>query len=261
MIEATLKQLESARRIAFAGDWHGDAVWAKESLMYANKNDADVMIQLGDFGIWPGAFGKKYRRDVSEHAQKHRIPVFFIDGNHEDFDWLLRQNLDADGLRPVEPGVTHIPRGFRWECQGLIFGALGGGTSLDKPRRQEGVSWWSQEAITIQQANTFADEGNLHVMLTHDCPEGTNIPGITHREYVPFWPKKDLDIAWDHREMLRRVVEEVEPLYLFHGHFHVRYQDAVTFNPASDVITLVAGLADNTSHSLKDSVVIWDVPR
>jgi hypothetical protein len=63
-------------------------------------------------------------------------------------------------------------------------------------------------------------------MLTHDCPDGVDIP--TLRKSSPAeWPEAALRAAQQHRELLRAVVNAVMPAVLYHGHYHVRYDDVL----------------------------------
>ena len=68
-------------------------------------------------GIWPGPEGRRYLDALSRQAKGARIPIWFIDGNHEDFDQLDALPLDEQGRRPVRDHITHLPRGYRWEWE------------------------------------------------------------------------------------------------------------------------------------------------
>ena len=52
------------QRILVAGDWHGDQAWALNvikrvpELLAAERTR--LVLQLGDFGIWPGRDGQRY---------------------------------------------------------------------------------------------------------------------------------------------------------------------------------------------------------
>jgi hypothetical protein len=55
---------------------------------------------------------------VERAAATAGISVWFIDGNHENFNLLYSLPLDADGQRPVRDHITHLPRGYRWTWAG-----------------------------------------------------------------------------------------------------------------------------------------------
>lgn len=255
-----LEKLEDAQTILFLGDTHGDDSRIREAYYQAELlSGVDVVIQLGDFGFWHGREGAVFLDIVSETATEAGIPFFFIDGNHENFDLLLDIPLDSDGLRPIRENLTHLPRGFRWSSSGWSFLALGGATSVDADRRVLGKSLWTQESLTEEDVQKAVSGGHADFMLTHDCPTGTNIPGISHRKYVDYFSHAELDRAWDHRDILRGVIDVVQPLELFHGHFHVSYDGFIPHENASHV-TVVRGLADNNSI-LSESIYVKRLVR
>ena len=234
-------------RIAFAGDWHGNAACAGVAIEAASRHQAEVLVQLGDFGIWPGLAGEGYLAEVSRQAELAGMHLLVVDGNHEDFDRLESLPLDPDtGLRELAPHLWHLPRGSRWQWANLRFGALGGATSLDRPNRTPNRSWWPQEEITEDQAARMAESGELDILLTHDCPSGVQIPGIYHRDPngARNWPMVELYRAWDHRDRLAEVCRTLRPTHLWHGHYHIQY---VTTVPVFGPLSRVRGLADDNS--------------
>jgi hypothetical protein len=205
------------RRVVVAGDWHGNTGWAIRVVKMAAKLLRDepvpLILHLGDFGIWPGDAGAKYIADLSNACREHNVAVWFIDGNHEDFTQL-------GNFRDSDP-VRWLPRGTRWQWHGRTWLALGGGVSLDRAIRTEGETWWPQEEITADEIDGILEDGPAHVMITHDVPSG-----VVHTFPAPprFWDLKDLARNDAHRERLQRVVSEVRPGWLLHGHLHVAYQ-------------------------------------
>lgn len=240
--------IASPSRAIIAGDWHGNDRAARNALEAAGTLGASLVLQLGDFGVWPGAEGTHYLDRVDELASRAKIPVAFVDGNHEDFNQMYAIDVDpASGLRYMRPSVWHIPRAAAWTWGGVRFRALGGATSVDKLSRSQGVSWWPEEAVTGLDLERTLDAGQCDVLLMHDCPAGVGIPGIEHRNYAAAlrsgWPVSELERAWDHRDMLAGLARELSPRHLWHGHFHTRYSAVARFNEA--VETAVEGLADD----------------
>jgi hypothetical protein len=117
-------------RVLFAGDWHGNLGWAANCVGVAEAAKADAIVQLGDFGIWPGPAGQRYLDMLEIALASVDLTCYFIDGNHEDFPQLYGYPLVADGTREVRPHIYHLPRGYRWEWAGLTFLALGGATAV-----------------------------------------------------------------------------------------------------------------------------------
>lgn len=212
--------LATPDRVLFTGDWHGRHGWAKAMLRQARLEGADTLVQLGDFGLWHGRDGEYFLNEVARHAAHYEVNVLWLDGNHENFDVLDQLPVGRHGLTCVRPRVWHLPRGFRWTWAGMRFLSLGGATSLDRPYRTPGMSWWPQEELTLAQAHAASAGGAVDVMLTHDCPSGVDVPGLPP---ASMWDPAELRRANQHRDLLRAVVEDLTPTHLLHGHFHSRY--------------------------------------
>jgi hypothetical protein len=63
--------------------------------------------------------------------------------------------------------------------------------------------------------------GPADVLVSHDCPSGVDIPGLSAS--ASLWPAEELVAAEAHRARLRTVVDAVRPRAVWHGHFHQRY--------------------------------------
>lgn len=241
----------SPDRVAYAGDMHGNRWAMRRAIQHAADNDTRLIVQLGDFGIWPGTDGQKYLREVTRTAERYDVTVAFIDGNHEDFPQLHAHPVSDDGLRWVTDRIAHIPRGSRWEWHGQRYAALGGAVSVDKASRKEGKTWWPEEAISATDITTLTGGGPCDILLTHDAPTGVDIPGIEHRTYPdrpPTWlDPADLEAAWDHRDLLLDAVRAVQPTTLWHGHYHQRHSTTVR----------LPGMV----HPLKVEGLSWDGDR
>lgn len=242
------------RRVLLAGDWHGDADWAAHVIKMAETllegEPQPLVLQLGDFGLWPGHAGATYLEAVREACQKTGVLVRFIDGNHEDFTQIeaLRMN-PAERYGGAAP-LAWIPRGHRWRWHGRTWLALGGAVSLDRAIRREGASWWPQEEITATEAEAVIGDGHADVMITHDCPSG-----VRHSFPPPprFWDARDLARGDAHRELLQRVVSQARPRWLMHGHLHRAYQRVcdLGYGPV-EVTGLDSGEGDGPNYAVLD---------
>lgn len=246
---------EEPARVAFSGDWHMNAARVEHVLFHAANDGADVVLQLGDFGVWSGDSGEQFRSFVNRTAARLNLPVVFVDGNHEDFDLLESIPVDASGVRALGTHLFHAPRNLRWTWGDLEFCAFGGATSLDRPQRVQGVSWWPQEEQTKEDLTGLAAAGRCDILLSHDCPAGVPVPGIVHRRATGFWPLDELERAWQHRERFAAAVAEVEPTHLFHGHFHKYHRSVVEcFGGRTTVIGLGS---DNSDRD--ELTVVYDL--
>lgn len=209
-------------RILLAGDWHGNRAWAETCFEAAAGQGCDAVLQLGDFGLWPGR-EEEWLDHVDALAAAAEAPLVWIDGNHENHDSLARWRDKADdtGLVPMRDHVRWAPRGARWRWAGVRFGALGGAVSIDRFLRRPGVNWWPEEAVTQLDVDRLGDEP-LDVLATHAAP---STPALPHRR-LPLPPGIIAD-SRQVRALLDQAVERTRPALVVHGHYHARLQAAV----------------------------------
>lgn len=208
--------LDTTKRIIVAGDFHGSEGWANRLVQYAKAHRIETILQVGDFGYWPHtSSGQRFLRGLSECLVENDVQLYWVDGNHENFDALTEAGaFRAEQPTETHPHITYLPRGYRWEWGGTSFVALGGAASIDKEYRIEGSSWWHQEMISMADAERAVEGGYADVMVTHDSPmEVVPIPNL----------KMDHRASNQNRETLRKVVEVVTPKLLLHGHYHERF--------------------------------------
>ncbi len=239
-------------RIALAGDWHMNTDYACRAIRYAADQGAEAVVHLGDYGF---TFDAGFVRALERQLKAVKLPLLFVDGNHEDFDYLLSRPVGADGLRRISGHVAHLPRGFRWEWAGVRFLAMGGAHSVDRPWRTSGVSWWPEETITVRQAEDAAEAGPADVLIAHDCPAGVVIPGIDDRTGPPPFPAAEIARSQEHRELLRALTDVVQPSVVWHGHYHVQYRQTVDLGYGPVVVN---GL-DCDGSDLAANVAVVDV--
>ncbi len=238
-------------RVAFAGDWHGDIAWACQMIWLAAEQEAKAILHTGDFGY---RFTAHFLTRLHEALMFVGIPLLFVDGNHDDHQWLARQKLSVNGLRPLGDWMWHIPRGLRWTWSGLRFLGLGGAHSVDATFRQRGgLMWQPQERITAKQAQLVREGGPADVMLSHDCPTGVNIPGLHPEDFPAF----EIQRGEQHRKLLWKVTDVVRPKAIVHGHYHSAYRvhADIGYGPVE-----VVGLAENGTSFAKNMHIV-DLPR
>jgi len=206
--------------VVLAGDWHGDAGWAKRvarALPALLPDQPRLVIQLGDFGIWPGRGGRDYLSDVDYWMKRADAQVWFLHGNHDDHD-----QLDAlwtgPQLTPIRERVSWLPVDTRWTWHGRQWVAVGGAASVDRAfRLRHGLPWWKGEYLTREEAETVMASGPAQVLLTHDAP--ASVP-LVMGPPCPSWEAGDLARSQAQRELLQEVMEEVRPELVVHGHHH-----------------------------------------
>jgi hypothetical protein len=218
------------------GDVHGDASEVASCLDRADELGATTFF-LGDFGYWEHeSSGVRYLDDVEAAADEHESVVYFLDGNHDKISLLLESYPDRDeqGFIEVRPHVRYAPRGHRWTWSGVRFLAFGGAYSTDKeprlvmeqrratyqnlPRHAlEGTLWFPEEEATEQDVRVALDGPPVDILLTHDKP----------RRSRPVVNRKDEFDAYPNQDRIQRLLEELHPRLLVHGHLHYRYGDQV----------------------------------
>lgn len=230
-------ELEQVTTFAVAGDWHGNSRYA-ETIIAEVAGRVDLLLHVGDFGF---DFTASFLRRVTDAANAAGVIVAFVDGNHEDFDWLQTQPVSEDGVRRLTDRVWHLPRGLRWSMMGVRFLALGGAHSVNRQDLRPHLDWWPQETISHGDVLRVGS-GRTDVVISHDCPDGAPVPALGAGN--PRWPEAELALAHDHRCLLREVVEVVQPRYLWHGHYHDRYTGMLALDSGGEC--RVTGLGCDT---------------
>lgn len=235
-------------KIAYAGDWHANKHWATIAIQYAREEGAEHILHLGDFGY---DFSPSFRNEVELALSQAHINLWFVDGNHENFNWLYRQPAMDDGRRPISKHVYHLPRGYMWNWAGTQFMAVGGAYSVDRRWREENVSFWLDETLTDEEIEKACKGDKVDIMISHDVPSGFEIPGL----HSGIWPKSEIMKAEEHRAKLRKIVDVVQPNEIWHGHYHVRYDKEVDlgYGPVG-----IHGLNMDATR-LEDNVIIVDI--
>lgn len=239
-------------RIALVGDWHGNASWARKAVRHAATGGAQAIVHLGDYGY---EFRAPFMHAVEDVLSAFGIPLLFVDGNHESFPVLHRHPVRPNGLRKLTDHVWHAPRGHRWTWHGVSFLAMGGAHSVDRPHRQPGISWWKEEWITDAQAQAAIDGEPVDVLVSHDCPAGVTIPGIDDRDPPDWIRPMELLRAGEHRRIVRRIVDAVQPRVIWHGHYHQAHTTTADLGYGNVRVT---GL-DCDESTLADNVRVIDV--
>ena len=208
--------------ILLLGDIHGNEAWLAMACRAAVDNGCPIILQLGDFGFWPHErAGARFLDTVDQLVELHDLDLYWIDGNHENHEVLIKLPRRDDGTISIGPRCTYLPRGHRWTWHGVRFGALGGAFSVDWRRRTLGVSWWREEMITDVDVRALGDDP-LEVLVTHDCPKGIDLAG---------WALPEIDElrANEVRELIERAVRATTPKLIVHGHWHVRHTNALSW--------------------------------
>jgi predicted phosphodiesterase len=170
--------------LMFIGDVH--ACWHRlyDGISRITRvHDVRAAIQVGDFGFFSRFSASHFGRNGSFHLP---IPMYVIDGNHEDHAW-LRSQVDR-GLCSRwerESNLFFQPRGSIRRIGGVTIGFCGGALHVDRP--QEGsldqmTTNWVSDHEAERAAETFS-EHQVDLIVTHSCPHSIGV-GMRGRPYL-----------------------------------------------------------------------------
>lgn len=200
--------------IYVTGDTHGE---------YGRLAAFDNILKAGDFLIVCGDWGYVFRDDYHEKRLLDDIAerpwtMLFVDGNHENFPAIYsypEEIWNGGRIHRIRKNIIHLCRGQVFEIEGKTFFTFGGGYSIDKYMRREGVAWWPEELPTdadFVEGNKNLERVGYKVdyIITHTLPLRTlEVMGKNH--------------GGDER-MLNNYLEYVAENTLFShwyaGHFH-----------------------------------------
>jgi len=185
--------------IMIVSDTHCYYDIVNKQIEFAEKNlgiNITSVIHLGDFGLYSGQLRDFF---ISQRKQFHR-PLYFIDGNHEDFRHLPKL------VKKYKDYFTYLPRSTVHTFEGYRFLALGGASYMDSMITER------ESVITDQQINACLaiPPEDVDIIITHDCPTDIgvpNTPGMEHFGPTGF-PRSD------------ELAEHFRPKMWFFGHHH-----------------------------------------
>lgn len=160
----------------------------------------DRSIQVGDFGI--GFYSPYWHESVNDWMKVH-TGHRFIRGNHDN------------------PAICKTMAGFIDD--GTIENDImyvGGAWSIDHAMRTEGLDWWRDEELSVQELDKLIkkyEEVKPRVMITHDCPTS-----VAWEMFL----SKGLGLGGTEQvktrtgEALQAMFEIHQPEFHFFGHWH-----------------------------------------
>lgn len=159
------------------GDTHGNQFkWVEQ--IEPTLSPADMILVCGDFGV--GFWNVRYWSEETfyDFLSEQDYTILFIDGNHENFDKLNSYPVEiwcGGKVHKIRNNVIHLMRGEVYCIEGNAIFVLGGGYSIDKYRRREGVSWWPQEMPSADEyRNALVNLGKVGYNVDlHHHPYGT----------------------------------------------------------------------------------------
>lgn len=248
--------MSSSALVVGIGDIHGRFHRVQEWLALLEQSlgrAIDLAFAVGDVEAFQRADDHRRKAvkrqmpaEFAEYAQGARTPyrpLYFIGGNNEDFETLERM----PGGGELSPGFIYLGRSGARRFDGLEVAFLSG-IYAPKYVDQERVPPANRD--TIKQAGYFrlpelaalADVHRPQLMLTHEWPRGLfarNAAGKVER-------------PWMGNPLTRKLVEAVQPQWLWCGHSHQAHAVTLTFGPGASTHVVCLDQA-----SRPETAVFW----
>lgn len=211
-MNAAVTTRDDIRRVLIAGDAHGNTAWVETLTKKAAERSCPIIIQVGDFGFFPGRpWGPRFLGAVDTACRDSGVELWFIDGNHDDH-FALAQHRESDAPVTLTDRVAYIPRGARVTLGDRAFGFLGGAFSVDWRDRTHGVDWWSNERTDHADAARLGED-RLDILIAHEAPAGIEFSARR-------LPAEDQVRTDEVRALIAAAVEATLPRLVLHGHWH-----------------------------------------
>ena len=195
--------------IYVTGDCHGRL---QRLINFAqNLTNKDGILVLGDLGLcW-----RKDKLDMYPFIRiweglKNNPMLYFIDGNHENFDIL---ETFKDGY--ISPHIRYLTRGTitKLDNKNCLF--MGGADSIDKHLRTEHLSWWKEEQIT--EENIEGIKCDVDYVFTHCCPYDVF---LKYKAYLADPRFFDLEFDNTSEKRLEKLSKNITFKHWWFGHYH-----------------------------------------
>lgn len=200
--------------IYVTGDTHGRRGVGKLLNFTKALSKEDYVIIAGDFGfVWSGSKDEQVWLKILEESP---YTVLFVDGNHDNHPLInsYPKKIWCGGeVHQISDTVYHLARGQVFTIDNHKLFVMGGGTSIDRASRIEGISWWateipSEEEYDLARRNLLKHNNQVDYIITH-----TTSNRMMHQfNYIK--EKSSLNDFLDEIEMT------VQFKHWYFGHFH-----------------------------------------
>lgn len=161
------------------------------------------------------------------YIKKGLVQIMYdYDVNHENFDKLYSYPVEkwcGGKVHKIRHNVIHLMRGEVFHIEGHSIFVMGGGYSIDKYRRIEGISWWPQEMPSNEEyqaaiSNLERINNCVDYILTHTAPSETVYYLSTLRN---LGIKNDVTEELQLTSFLDEIYRNTTYQHWYFGHFHI----------------------------------------
>jgi hypothetical protein len=179
----------------------------------------DILIITGDVGFgWNQGAVSNYWLDWFANQP---FQIFFVDGNHENFDYLDNLPIvekDDCKAHQLRDNIFHFLRGQIATICGMTFFMFGGGDSLDKNVRIPHISWWPREMPSDMEyrmglANLEKANWKVDYIISHSCSQ------ITFSKFAQKYRMQPIITSIN--QYFDILEQKVEFKHWYAGHYHI----------------------------------------
>jgi Icc-related predicted phosphoesterase len=210
-------------KLIFIGDVHSNI--AHLANLITNNPDVDAFFQVGDFGLYHTTQSAKQDKQAMKHTpklikevvssiqqntlQKFIKPIYFIKGNHDDYDGLTSQTLQDANIHFINQGSIISKWGIHIGCLGGIYSSIRSYWDGTKFQGRENRFFTKNE---IDSLLVKAQQTPLDIIITHQACYGV----------LPTKHRND-----EGSKDLMPLIRTIKPKLYFHGHHHKNYETTI----------------------------------
>lgn len=175
------------------------------------------LIILGDAGfLWKNSAYCARGGELLKAFDAMPWKTLCVAGNHENFEDIFdKSNLtevDEQPFYQISEKVFYFKRYGSYTLENKKLLVLGGAASIDKEYRQEGISWFPDECLSLEEQKDIVQNlcGSYDAVLAHTLPQ--SIARI-HLRGAPL-------LHDDNSIFFEKLLNRISFAYWFCGHFH-----------------------------------------
>ena len=208
-------QINTKTNLYILGDIHGNLDAIYDFIDTYNITNSTI-VSVGDFGY---GFVDDQLSTLNYYLFKTGNSLLVNRGNHDCY-WNHYYKFGYTEYSSLLEFIKFLPNysTLLWNDKKIL--CIGGAVSIDRVLREDGISWWKDEAV--EQRYPVTDLPNdIDIIISHTNPSSFIPLSLSASCYA--YAKNDPHLIEDliqEREYLQWVFEYIKPKIYFHGHFH-----------------------------------------